>query len=106
MPMERAPFGCLPDELPWYMTTLMLKCVTTRSLLPRDWSFIPTALQFHPYGTAVSSLRHCSLSRKGVQGTRGEQRDLGRPHTGLGSARPEAPTRSNLMHRLLTKPLK
>ena len=57
--MERAPFGCLPDELPWYMTTLMLKCVTTRSLLPRDWSFIPTALQFHPYGTAVSPAKEC-----------------------------------------------
>ena len=67
MPMERAPFGCLPDELPWYMTTLMLKCVTTRSLLPRDWSFIPTALQFHPYGTAVSSLWHCSFIPTALQ---------------------------------------
>lgn len=74
MPMERAPFGCLPDELPWYMTTLMLKCVTTRSLLPRDWSFIPrdwsfipTALEFHPYGTAVSSLRHCSFIPTALQ---------------------------------------
>ena len=26
--MERAPFGCLTEEHPWYMITPMLKCVT------------------------------------------------------------------------------
>lgn len=30
-----------------------LKCVTPRVSFPRDWSFIPSGLQFHPLGTEV-----------------------------------------------------
>ena len=66
MPMERAPFGCLTDEPPLYMITLMLKCVT-----PEDFGAIPHSSRFsllYMVRRPVGSLRVGSVAGEVLEG--------------------------------------